>query len=50
MADTDFGHVVGAGTLTAREQRVQRTQSMLYATVIGSIIIVVVAELFLTLF
>jgi len=50
MADTDFGDIAGPGTLTAREQRVQRTQSMLYATVIGSVIIVVVAALFLTLF
>lgn len=50
MAEIDIGPMAGHATLTAREQHVQRTQAMLYATVIGSVIIVVVAALFLTLF
>lgn len=50
MAEIDVGPVGGHAALTAREQHVQRTQSMLYATVVGSVIIVVVAALFLTLF
>lgn len=49
MAEIDIGSMAGHAT-TAREQQVQRTQAMLYATVIGSVIIVVVAALFLTLF
>jgi tetrahydromethanopterin S-methyltransferase subunit G len=50
MAHIDFGQIAGSTPLTAREQQVQRTQGMLYATAIGSVIIVVVAALFLTLF
>jgi hypothetical protein len=50
MADINIGEMVASSGLTAREQQVQRTQSMLYATAIGSVIIIVVAALFLTMF
>jgi hypothetical protein len=50
MADIDIGHIAASSGPTARERQVQRTQSMLCAAAIGSVIIVVVAALFLTLF
>ena len=50
MADINFGEMAVSPVPTARERQVQRTQAMLYATLAGSVIIVVVAALFLTLF
>jgi hypothetical protein len=50
MANMEIGQFAGTAGPKARQQQVQHTQSMLCATVIGSVIIVVVAALFLTLF
>jgi hypothetical protein len=49
MAHIDLGNFAAPDALSAREQRTQRTQQMLYASAIAAMCIVVVAALFITL-